>query len=78
MIITKNFFLIVGSSYTFELDQVIYFALTNGRFLYLFFYFILLFILLTRKKVTEALIHKVTNYLNLPPEMPKYCCLLEI
>ena len=78
MIIPKNFFLIVGSSYTFELDQVIYFALTNGRFLYLFFYFILLFILLTRKKVTEALIHKVTNYLNLPPEMPKYCCLLEI
>ena len=33
-----------------------------------------LFILLTRKKATEALIHRVSNYSDLVLEMPSHCC----
>ena len=41
---------------------------------YYYFYFISIFILLTRRKATEALIHRVGNYPDLLPEMPRYCC----
>ena len=42
---------------------------------YLFiFYFISIFILLTRRKAMEALIHRVGNYPDLLPEIPRYCC----
>ena len=42
---------------------------------YLFFYyFISIFILLTRRKAMEALIHRLGNYPALLPEIPKYCC----
>ena len=44
----------------------------------LFFIFISIFILLTRRKATEALIHRVSNYPDLLPEMPRYCCPLVI
>ena len=37
------------------------------------FYFISIFILLTRRKATEALIGRVDNYSDLLPEMPRYC-----
>ena len=47
-----------------------------GYFIY--FYFISIFILLTRRKATEALIHRVGNYPDLLPEIPRYCCLLVI
>ena len=43
-----------------------------------FFIFISIFILLTHKKATEVRIHKVSNYPNLLPEMPRYYCPLEI
>ena len=43
-----------------------------------FFYFISIFILLTRRNAMEALIHRVSNYPDLLPEMPKYCCPLVI
>ena len=43
-----------------------------------FFLFISIFILLTRRKATEALIHRVSNYPDLLPEIPKYCCPLVI
>ena len=48
------------------------------RYIYLFYfiYFISIFILLTRRKATEALIHSVGNYLDLLPEIPRYCCLV--
>ena len=36
------------------------------------------FILLTFQKATEVLIHGTTNYLNLLPKMPRYCCPVEI
>ena len=42
------------------------------------FYFISVFILLTRRKAMEALIHRVGNYSDLLPEMPRYCCPLLI
>ena len=42
------------------------------------FYFISIFILLTRRKATEALIHRVGNYPDLLPEMLRYCCPLVI
>ena len=45
---------------------------------YYFIYFISIFILLTRRKATEVLIRRVSNYPNLLPEMPRYCCSLEI
>ena len=45
---------------------------------YLFIYFISIFILLTCRKATEALIHRVGNYPDLLPEMPRYCCPLVI
>ena len=35
------------------------------------FYFISIFILLTRRKATEALMHRVGNYPDLLPEMPR-------
>ena len=40
--------------------------------------FISTFILLTRWKATEALIHRISNYPNLLQERPKYCSPLEI
>ena len=43
-----------------------------------FIYFISIFILLTRRKATEALIHKVSNYPDLLPEITRYCCPLVI
>ena len=42
------------------------------------FYFISIFILLPRRKATEALIHRVGNYLDLLPDIPRYCCPLVI
>ena len=41
-------------------------------------FFILIFILLTLKKVTEALIHRVSNDPDLLHKMPRYCCSVEI
>ena len=44
-------------------------------------YFIFLFhldILLTRRKATEALMHRASNYPDLFFEMPMYCCPVEI
>ena len=43
-----------------------------------FFYFISIFILLTRRKATEALIHRISNYPDLLLEIPRYCCPLVI
>ena len=43
-----------------------------------FIYFISIFILLTRRKATEELIHRVGNYPDLLPEIPRYCCPLVI
>ena len=37
-----------------------------------------MFILLTPRKVTELPIYKASNYPDLLPEMPRYCCLVEI
>ena len=45
---------------------------------YILFYFISIFILLTCRKATEALIHRVGNYPDLLPEIPRYCCPLVI
>ena len=42
------------------------------------FYFISIFILLTRRKAMEPLIHRVSNYPDLLPEMPRYCCLIKV
>ena len=42
------------------------------------FIFISIFILLTRRKATEALIHRVSNYPDLLPEMSRHCCPLVI
>ena len=49
----------------------------SARIFY-FFYFISIFILLTRRKATEALIHRIGNYPDLLPEIPRYCCSLVI
>ena len=46
--------------------------------LYFYYFFISIFILLTRRKATEALIHRVSNYPDLLPEIPRYCCPLVI
>ena len=46
---------------------------TNKTLLFHFFYF-----LLTRRKAAEALIHRVGNYPDLLPEIPRYCCPLVI
>ena len=35
-------------------------------------------ILLTRRKSTKALIRRASNHANLLPEMPRYCCPIEI
>ena len=43
-------------------------------FFILNFQLISTFILLTRRKATEALIRKVSIYPELLPEMPRYCC----
>ena len=43
---------------------------------YYYFYFISVFILLTRRKVTEVLICRVSNYPDLLLKMPRYGCLL--
>ena len=43
-----------------------------------FLIFISMFILMTRRKATEALIHRVSNYHDLLPKMPRYCCPLVI
>ena len=32
----------------------------------------------TRRNVTEALIHRISNHHDLLPEIPRYCCLLVI
>ena len=40
---------------------------------HIFFIFIVIFILLTRRKTMEALIRRVSNYPDLLPEMPRYC-----
>ena len=47
-------------------------------FFILFYYFISIFILLTCRKAAKAQIHRVSNYPDLLPEMPRYCCPLEI
>ena len=44
------------------------------KFNILFFLLFSTVILLTRRKATEALIHRVGNYPDLLPEMPRYCC----
>ena len=44
----------------------------------LFIYFIPIFILLTRRKATETLIHWISNYPELLPNTPRYCCPFEI
>ena len=41
-------------------------------------YFISIFIFLIPRKATEALIYRASNYPNLLPEMPRYCCPLKI
>ena len=33
---------------------------------------------MTRRKATETLTHRVSNYPDLPPKMPRYCCPVEI
>ena len=45
---------------------------------FILFYFTSILILLTRRKATEALIHKLGNYPDLLPEIPGYCCPLVI
>ena len=40
---------------------------------FIYFYFMSIFILLTRRKATEAQIHGVGNYPDLLAEMPIYC-----
>ena len=49
-------------------------------FIYSFIYLFLfnLSILLTHSKATEALIQRASNYPDLLPEMPRFCCPLEI
>ena len=42
------------------------------------FFFIAIFILLTHRKATEALIHMASNYPDLLPQMPRYYCPVEI
>ena len=49
-----------------------------NTYFYFFLYFISIFILLTRRKATEALIHRVGNYPDLLPEIPRYFCPLVI
>ena len=43
-----------------------------------FIYIIYIFILLIRRKATEVLKHRVSNYSDLLPEIPRYCCPLVI
>ena len=47
-------------------------------YFFIFIYFISICILLTRRKATEALLHRVGNYPNLLLEVPRYCCSLVI
>ena len=44
--------------------------------LVIFIYFIFIFFLLTRRKATEVLIRRASNYPDLLPEMPRYCGLV--
>ena len=46
-------------------------AQKNGYLIFFILYFISIFIFLTRRKTTEALIDTVSNYLDLLPEMPR-------
>ena len=41
--------------------------------LLIYYLFISIFILLTRRKATEALIRRVSNYPDLLPKIPRYC-----
>ena len=50
----------------------------NDNSQFLFIYFISIFILLTRRKAMEELIHRISNYPHLLPEMSRYCCPLVI
>ena len=59
--------------------QVVTYQIKHQMMIFLlFFYFISIFILLSCRKATEALIHRVSNYPDLLPEMPRYCCPLVI
>ena len=57
-----------------------YLTLFSQNFLvfYFFCYFIFKFVLLTRSKATEVLIHTASNYSDLLPEMARYCSPLVI
>ena len=58
---------------TIFLNTVLCISITEKSiYISFFIYFISTFILLTRRKATEALIHRVGNYLDLLPEMPRY------
>ena len=46
---------------------------SDDFFYFYFIYFISIFILLNRRKATEALIHRVGNYPDLLSEIPRYC-----
>ena len=50
----------------------------NLRCYFYFIYYISIFILLVRRKAMEARIYRAGNYLDLPLEMPRYCCLLKV
>ena len=52
--------------------------INNYKSYFFIFIFMSIFILLTRRKATEALIRRVGNYPDLLPEMPRYCCPLVI
>ena len=45
---------------------------------FLFKNFIAIFILLAHREAMEALLHRLGNYPDLLPEMPRYCCPLVI
>ena len=45
---------------------------------YLFIHFVCLFIFLTRRKATEALIHRARNYPDLLSQMPRHYGLVDI
>ena len=50
----------------------------ENTLIFIFIYFISIFILLSRRKATEALTRMVGNYPNLLSEIPRYCCPLVI
>ena len=57
--------------FIFQLDYLV----ASGKN---FFHFISIFIFLTRRKATEMLIYKASNFPDLLPKMPKYCCPVEL